>query len=283
MMAGAALGWSTSGLIVRHTSVANGWEVTFWRSAFCCIALGGWLAWRHGADAPRLVRATGWIGLASGLLFAVMFTAFLLALTRTSVANTQVLVSVAPLFAAIGGFLFQGERVPARTWAAIACALAGILVMFYGTIGGGAPTGALFALLVPLAFAAQVVLLKRTGTRLDMLPAVLLGGVFSSLLTLPMAWPLRATGHDLWLLALMGVAQLAIPCVLMTRAAPLLSAAETGLLQLLETICAPLWVWLAVGEEPGPTTLLGGGIVVAALVLNESWGLRAARGPELAR
>ena len=283
MMAGACLGWSTSGLIVRHTSIANGWEVTFWRSLFCCVTLSAWLLVRYGGGAAARVRAIGRIGVVSALLFAVMFTAFLLALTRTTVANTQVLVSVAPLFAAIAGFAFQGERVPARTWCAIVCAFGGILVMFSGALGGGAMSGNLFALLVPLAFAAQVVLLKRTGTALDMLPAVLLGGVFSALLTLPLALPLSASAHDLALLALMGAVQLALPCVLMTWAAPLLSAAEAGLIQLVETICAPLWVWLAVGEEPGAATLLGGGIVIAALVVNETLGLRSTRAARVAQ
>ena len=107
-----------------------------------------------------------------------------------------------------------------------------------------------------------------------MLPAVMIGAAISSLVTLPLAWPLHATTHDLGLLALLGIAQLGLPCLLVVRLARELPSHEISLLGLLEVIFGVLWAWLFAGEAPGPTALTGGALVIGALVANELLSLR---------
>src|SRR6185369_3875820 len=109
---------------------------------------------------------------------------------------------------------------------------------------------------------------------LDMLGAVLIGAVLSALVSLPLAWPFQASGRDLSLLALLGVVQLALPCLLVVRVSRVLSAPEVSLLGLLEVIFGVTWAWLGAGEEPSSTTLLGGALVLGALVANEALALR---------
>ena len=122
---------------------------------------------------------------------------------------------------------------------------------------------------VPVASAINIVTLKRTGAHVDLAPAVLLGALLSCAITLPLSLPFVASTKDVLLLAILGVFQLGIPCVMMVRASAHLTAPEVALLGLLEVLMGPLWSWLGAGETPGASTLIGGAIVLAALVANE--------------
>jgi drug/metabolite transporter (DMT)-like permease len=274
LMIGAGVCWSLSGIIVRNTSVANNWEVVFWRSCFSFLFLAGWLGLTHGRDVIPELRRVGWIGLASGAMFAIMITFFLLALTLTTVANTQAIVCLAPFTGALAGWVLLRERLPLRTFVAMACALAGITLMFVESLGTGRMLGNVVALFVPLAYGVNVAILRKSHAQADMVMAVLIGSFISAVVTLPLAWPLQASTHDLTLLAFMGVVQLAVGCILFVRATPHLTAAEISLIGLLESLLAPLWVWIGVGERPSDIALLGGLIVIGSLVLNEILALR---------
>jgi drug/metabolite transporter (DMT)-like permease len=270
--------WSIAGLLTREASVANGWEVTFWRSAFLAAFVAAVMLVRHGANALHRVTAIGWPGLASGVAWAVMFTCFMLALTRTTVANTLFIMAILPFCAAIAGWLFLRERVPPRTWLAMAAAAAGIGLMFRDALHTGNVAGSLIALAVPIAAAANYVAVKRGRGRVDFIAALGVGGLLSAVVTFPLAYPFSARGADLALFATLGVLQLGIPGILyVVIAVPRLSAAEVGLLSLLEVIFGPLWVWFSRDETPGLLALLGGAIVVAALTANESVGLALER------
>jgi drug/metabolite transporter (DMT)-like permease len=111
-----------------------------------------------------------------------------------------------------------------------------------------------------------------------MLPAVLIGALLSAALTLPVAYPLQASPHDLGLLALLGVVQLAVPCLLLVRLSRELPAPEIALLGLLEVVFGVTWAWLGAGEQPAASTLTGGALVLGALVLNEALALLGPRG-----
>jgi drug/metabolite transporter (DMT)-like permease len=274
LMIGASVCWSLSGIIVRNTSVANNWEVVFWRSCFSFLFLAGWLGLTHGRDVIPELRRVGWIGLASGAMFATMITFFLLALTLTTVTNTQAIVCLAPFTGALAGWVLLRERLPLRTFVAMACALAGITLMFVESLGTGRMLGNVVALFVPLAYGVNVAILRKSHAQADMVMAVLIGSFISAVVTLPLAWPLQASAHDLSLLAFMGVVQLAVGCILFVRATPHLTAAEISLIGLLESLLAPLWVWIGVGERPSDIALVGGLIVIGSLVLNEILALR---------
>jgi drug/metabolite transporter (DMT)-like permease len=223
---------------------------------------------RGRALLPSLMGRAVW---ASGVCWAVMFTAFMVALSLTTVANVLVTMSLSPLFTAVFAWLFLRQPVPGRTWIAIAVAGAGIAWMFGGQLGGPL-LGVFVALGVPLAAASNWCLLQKVGqgSGTDMLPAVLIGALISMAATLPLAWPLQAGAHDLGLLAFLGVFQLAVPCLLAVRLARELPGHELALLGQAETLLGVLWAWWFAGEHPGSAALIGGSLVLAALIANEA-------------
>jgi len=273
--------WSTAGVVTRHLEAARSFEITFWRSAFNALALIAALRWLRGPAlwgqllrAPRLV----WV---SGLCWAVMFTAFMVALTLTTVANVLVTMALGPLLTALFSRVFLQHRMPARTWVAIVVASAGIAWMFGHEIGApGGVLGILVALGVPLAAATNWCLLQHVGHGAssgeeegnDMPLAVLFGALISAAITLPLAWPLHAGTHDLTLLAGLGLFQLALPCLLVVHLSRVLAGPELALLGLLEVLLGVLWAWLGAGEAPSSATLWGGAMVLAALAGNEVLG-----------
>jgi drug/metabolite transporter (DMT)-like permease len=276
LMVAAGLCWSTGGIFVRSVAMADGWEIVFWRSVFMVVFLFAVLAWWHRGEVWSRIAAVGAGGVLSGALLAATFFFFILSLMRNTAANTFVLMSTGPFFVAAFGLAFLGERVPARTWAAIAVALAGITLMFVEGVDAGRSLGNLLALGVPTAFALNVIVLRRMHATVDMVPAVMIAGLISIAVAAPFAWPLDAVPRDLAVLAPMGFIQLGLGCLLMTKATRYLSASEVGLLSLVETILAPIWVWLGVGERPSELALVGGLVVLGALAANEWIGFRAA-------
>ncbi len=269
-----ALCWSLAGVFTRQLEQAQGFEITFWRSLFCAIAVLLALSWQQRGNPLRPVLAMGLPGLLAGAMWGVMFVCFMLALTRTSVANTLLVASITPLIAAPLGWLVLRERVGLGTWLSITAAMGGIWWMVRDGVSAEGLSGMLIALGVPTAAAINIVLLRRMHAQVDLAPAALIGALFSCLFTLPLALPFSANLHDLAILALLGVVQLALPCMLMVRAARHLSAQEISLIALLEVVLGPLWAWMFAGEAIGAATLQGGLVVLAALVANELIGRR---------
>ncbi len=274
LMVGATLCWAAAGILVRNMEVTDGWKIAFWRSLFMTAFLLVVLSLRHGAWLAKLVYAMGWPGGVSGLLFAGMRISFILALSLTTVANTLVVGSISPFVAALCGRLFLGEKVAARTWLAMIAAIGGITMMFFDALSGGGWAGNLIALCIPLGFGANVVILRKNRAAVDMMPSVLLAGIFSMLIALPFALPLSVSTRDLALLSIMGVVQLGAGLLLMMVAVRHLASAEIGLLSILEIIFGTLSVWVLIGERPSQAALIGGGIVIAALAANQIAGLR---------
>jgi drug/metabolite transporter (DMT)-like permease len=278
MMIAGAICWSTGGLLVRQLSIHSAWEIVFWRSLFMAAFVAIVLAVMHGRAMPRKVVAVGIPGIVAGAFLAGTFFFFIGSLTRTTVANTFVLMSVSPFLAAIAARLVLKEPVPAHTWAAIAIALAGILVMFGGAVNAGQLTGNLLALGVSVCFAAQLTVLRKFHATVDMLPMVMIAGLWSIVPAFLLAGPFEATPRDLGILTLMGCVQLGIGCLLATAASRSLSATELGLLALLEPILGPIWVWVLMGEHPGSQALLGGALVLSAVVANQLFAAWRGRG-----
>jgi drug/metabolite transporter (DMT)-like permease len=268
-MVAAELCWSTGGILVRSVTVTDAWEVVFWRALFMAAFIGVFLTVRHRHRAMAQVTAVGLPGVLAGALLASASFLFILSVMRTTVANALVLMSTSPFVAALFGRLFLGEHVPRHTYLAMVAGLAGIALMFADALGSGALSGNLLACGVPVAFAANVILLRQMGATANMVPTVLLAGLIALPIALPMGWPLTASWHDVGVLAVMGVFQLGLGCLLLTLAVPHLSAAEIGLLSLLETTLGPVWVWLGIGERPSEPALFGGVIVITSLLVNE--------------
>ena len=278
-MVGATLMWSVAGVITRHQHHQNGLDLVFWRSSFAALGVLAWLLWRQGPlGLARDVRhASPLLWLSAGF-WGVMFTAFMVALTLTTVAQTLIADSLSPLIAALLGWLVLRHALPARTWLAIALALTGMGWIVWQNLqhlnGSTQMLGMLVALAVPFSAAANWVSLRRAGAAVPMQAAVMLGALFSVLAVAFPAWPVSVGLHDLLWLAFLGVFQLAMPGLLAVWAAQRLAPAEVGLLGLLEIVFGILWAWIGAGEQPGFGTLMGGGLIMFALVGNELLGWR---------
>jgi drug/metabolite transporter (DMT)-like permease len=280
LMVAVTLMWSIAGVVTRHLEHARSFEVTFWRSFFTVLSLMVILPFFQGRQVFERIRSGGTALWISGLCWSVMFTAFMVALTLTSVANVLVTMSVGPFLTALMARVFIGHRIPMRTWLAILVAGAGIAYMYAAQLSGGQLAGTLVALCVPLAGAVNWTVVQRSqarGQNIDLVPAVLVGAVISSLVTLPLAMPFRASAHDIGLLALLGLVQLAIPCAISVVCARVLKAPEIALLASLEVVFGILLAWVGADEVPSQTVLAGGVLVIGALVANElvAWKLRA--------
>lgn len=279
-MVAVTLMWSIAGVVTRNLEAARSFEVTFWRSAFNALTLVGLLGALRGPQALLAsIRGGGRTLWLSGVCWAVMYTAFMVALTLTTVANVLVTMAIAPLFTALVARIALGHRLASRTWAAIVVAGLGIAWMYAREVAGGDGRhllGTGVALAVPVAAAVNWVLIQhnRGARQLDMLPAVLIGALLSAAVTLPLALPFAASARDVGLLALLGAVQLAIPCLLSVVAARALNAPEVSLLALLEVVFGVAWAWLGAGESPSVHVLGGGLLVMAALAGNEAIALR---------
>src|SRR5262245_2411500 len=197
LMIGAGLCWSTGGIFVRNVASTDGWEIVFWRSIFMVVFLFSMLvAWHRGAVWSK-IRAVGAPGVLAGALLASTFFFFILSLMRNTAANTFVLMSTGPFFAAIFGAMFLGERVQPRTWLPICVAFGGATLMFADGLDAGRTVGNLLAIAVAVVFALNVVVMRRMRATVDMVPAVMIAGLISIVVALPFALPLEASARDL--------------------------------------------------------------------------------------
>ena len=249
------------------------WTMVFWRGVLLMIALGAFLAVYYRGEAWARVRAIGWAGVAVAASFAVSSFLFIAALAHTSVANTLVIVSASPLIAAIFGRVFLAERVPARTWAAILVTMGGIGILVSGSPGSGTIDGDLAALGTAAGMAGAWTIVRRARS-INMVPASALSGGLSALAVAPFATPFALSGGQAGLMLLLGLVLLPAAFGLMTLGPRYLPAPEVALVLLLETVLGPLWVWLVIDEEPSAHALVGGAIVIAALIGHSVLALR---------
>jgi drug/metabolite transporter (DMT)-like permease len=266
--------WSTAGVVTKQLDSAASFEVTFWRSFFTAVSLLVLLPLTRG---KHWYKAVPWRSRAlwvSGICWSVMFSAFMIAMVLTSVANVLITLAAGPLLTALVSRLVTGSRLPSRTYYAIGLAAFGIGYMFWSQFAVGKPSdiaGCLIALLVPMCASIMWTNSQKqqaSGIAIDLVPCVLMGAVISSLTMLPFSMPFKATLHDVSWLAFLGLFQLAIPCSLAVIAARVLKAAEVSLLALLEIVFGITWAWLFVGEVPSHQVLTGGALVLTALVGN---------------
>jgi drug/metabolite transporter (DMT)-like permease len=265
-VASAAVCFSSGGLIVRLVSTGP-WTTSLWRSLFASLSLALVLQVARRKSILAQWRAGGRPALAVAACMAVASTCFILSLARTSVADTLLLMSVGPYVTGLLGWLLVGERVPLRTWLSMGVALGGATVMVSDSYTRGALAGNLLALVTASSFALAIVFIRR-HPEIQMAPAAALGMGLTALVALPLADPLGTPPRDLALLGFFGAGQFAGGFLLFTAGARLIPAAESALIGMLETVLGPLWVWLVVNERPGASTLIGGALILAALLGN---------------
>jgi drug/metabolite transporter (DMT)-like permease len=259
----AAVAWSTAGLLQRKLTVDIATQLAG-RALFAVVGLLLFVAFAERGHLVRAFRAIGRAGLAVTVLMAVSSGTFIAALNYTSVANVLFLQALAPVLAATLG-TFVGEPVARRTWLAMAIAVAGVGLMVGGPNHPSA-AGVTLSLLMAVSFAGTIVI-TRHEREVSMAPATCLSQVLVFVAAAPFADPGSVDGADLALLIGLGVGQIGLGLIFLTIGARLIPAAEVALITLLEIVLGPLWVWLALSEQPSATTLAGGAVVLAAVVM----------------
>ena len=254
---------------------ADGWQIIFYRSCFLTVALGIVFVVQSGWRVRAALRELRPWALLGSLCIASVNTCFILALTYTTVANTMFLMSAAPLFAALLGWLVLGERVERGVWLAMGVALVGMGVMVWDGLGAGTMLGNALALTTAFSFGAFVVILRK-GRAANMLPIVILGTVLAAVNAAVLSgWAFSISHHDVALLFFWGALLAGTVHAIFTWASRHVPGAELTLLVLIEFILAPMWVWLFIDERPSVATLIGGALVIAAVASRALGSFRA--------
>jgi drug/metabolite transporter (DMT)-like permease len=260
----AAVAWSTAGVLQRQLTLGTSTQV-FGRAAFAGAALLGYVAIVERGQVLRGFKSVGGAGIAVALCVAIASGCFIGALNHASVARVLFILAVAPVLAALLAWATLGEPISRRTALAMVLALSGVAVML-GAPGEASLTGDGLAFVAALAFSVMIVI-TRWRHEVSMAPATCLSQAILVAAFLPFASPGEISGDDLAWLAALGIGQIGLGFALLTVGARLIPAAQVGLITLLEVVLGPVWVWLALDERPGTLTLVGGTIVIAAIVL----------------
>jgi drug/metabolite transporter (DMT)-like permease len=252
---------------------ADSWTIVFWRGVLVALTIFAAMTVHYRRDVIRRFTDIGRGGMISAALFGITSITFVTSVTLTTAANTLVIVASAPLFAAVFSRIFLKELVPIRTWAAAVVGFFAMVIIFSGSLGGGALAGDILALVTTICLAANFIVI-RVHKEVSMVPAAALGGLICALAALPFASPASIHMGDILPIIIMGTIVLPFPLVMITVAPKLIPAPEVGLIMLLETALGPLWVWLVVGQRASVETLVGGGIILATLVVHNILAFR---------
>ena len=280
LVLGSAVVWSFGGTLARFLSIEDGWTVVFWRSLFAALFLLGFMLLRDGPRGTvRLFAGMGLAGIAVGACFATASTSFILALAYTTVANVVLIQAGVALIAALMAWLLFRERISGQTWLAIAAVIGGVAIMVSESLGGRVSmVGDALAMLIAFVFAAATIITRRFA-HVRMTPAVFLGTVIAGTVAAIQASGFAVTGQELFVLVIFGALNFGLGLALFVTGARLVPSALAALLGTAEPVLAPLWAAIFHGEIPGARTVLGGAIVLAALLLYlgaELWRQRRA-------
>ena len=263
-IAAAAVAWSTAGGLQRELSVGTTTQIAG-RALFAFVALTSFVAIRNRGGTVAAFRTMGVAGLGVAVCTALASGFFIVALNHATVANVLFMQAVSPIAAALLAWVALGERVTGRTAIAMTVALLGVGLMVGGP-GSGGVIGVGASLIMTLAFAVGIVI-TRHRRDISMAPAICLSQLLIVLVVGPFSHPASVGQHDLVVLLLLGVGQMGLGLLLFTMGTRLIVAAEVAIITLLEVVLGPFWAWVAVRETPALMTVVGGVVVVAAVLL----------------
>ena len=264
LFGGFCLSWG--GLIIRSFEQATVWQILFLRSFFFLIALIIFLFTIYKRNTIKIIKDSGFPGLIGGFILSFSFVAFVVAMSNTTVANVVFIISTQTMFLAIFGFFYLKEKVSLIGALSIFLAMSGIVIMVGDSITAGSLYGNLVALAIPINFAILVMIIRK-NTNLDMVPAIFYSGIFSLIYGFFLTESFQFTKHDLLMGFLLGVPQLALSFICITIGSRTVNSATVGLLMLMETLCAPIWVWLFLSEIPPLSVFIGGAVIIIAIIL----------------
>lgn len=267
---------SLAGILLRNVEAADGWQVLFYRAISFFITLFLILFARYRSNTLKAFRAVGLRGVAVAVVLGLGSCCYVFAILLTTVANAVFIIGAAPLVTAAAGWLFLNERLSMGSLAAMLVALLGIGLMFADGVIAGRWLGNLMAVGVVVSFATMLVIL-RGSRKVDMLPATCMAGIVGALVAGIVATDLIVSTHDLAIALILGSVQFTGGFMLLTIGTRHLPAAEVALFSLSESVLAPIWVWVGVGEVPSGLTVTGCLIVFAAVVTHCILGIRRER------
>ena len=264
LFGGFCLSWG--GFIIRSFEEASIWQILFLRSFFFLLALIAFLLVTYKKNTFNIIKESGLPGLVGGFVLSFSFVAFVVAMSNTTVANVVFIISTQTMFLAIFGYFYLKEKVSLIGLISILLAMSGIIIMVGDSISGGSLFGNIVALAIPINFAILVMIIRK-NTKVDMVPAIFYSGIFSLIYGFFLAESFEFTKHDLWMGFLLGVPQLAVSFICITIGSRTVESATVGILMLMETLCAPLWVWLFLNEIPPISVFIGGAVIISAIIL----------------
>ncbi len=264
LFGGFCLSWG--GFIIRSFEEASIWQILFLRSFFFLLALIAFLFVTYKKNTFNIIKESGFPGLLGGFVLSFSFVAFVVAMSNTTVANVVFIISTQTMFLAIFGYFYLKEKVSLIGLISILLAMSGIIIMVGDSISGGSLFGNIVALAIPINFAILVMIIRK-NTKVDMVPAIFYSGIFSLIYGFFLAESFEFTKHDLWMGFLLGVPQLAVSFICITIGSRKVESATVGILMLMETLCAPLWVWLFLNEIPPISVFIGGAVIISAIIL----------------
>ena len=264
LLGGFSLSWG--GLIIRSFEAASIWQILFYRSIFFLWVLIAFLLLTYGKKTFKKIKEAGIPGLVGGLFLSGSFLAYLYSMSETTVANVVFIISTQTVFLPILAYFFLKEKISSRGTVAIVLAMIGVTLMIGDSLGTGSLYGNLVALAIPINFSILILIIRKYP-KVDMIPAIFYAGIFSCLYGLILLEGMSISSKDVWLSFLLGVPQLAFGFIFITIGSRTTPAVMVGLLMLMETIFAPIWVWLFYNEIPPTSVLIGGLIIISAVVM----------------
>ena len=264
LLGGFFLSWG--GLIIRSFETNDIWQILLIRSLFFMIALTAFLFLTYKKNTINIIKKSGFPAIVAGLFLSLSFVAYVVAMSKTTVANVVFIISTQTIFLALFGFLFLKEKITLKGLIAITLAFVGMLVMVGDSINQGTLFGNIVAFAIPINFTILVMIIRKFPD-LDMVPAIFYSGIFSGIYGLLLASNLTFSSNDILMGFLLGVPQLAFGFICVTIGTKTTKAVTVGLLMLLETIFAPIWVWIFLNEVPPISVFMGGAIIISAVIL----------------
>ena len=257
---------SFGGLIVKSFEGANLWQILFWRSLFFIIIVTIFLFITYKKNFFTSFKKAGVPGLIGGIVLSSGFCGYVFAMYNTTVANTNFIIQTQTIFLAIFGYFFLKEKISKITLASIILAISGIFLMVGNSLSPGQMTGNIAAFIMPISF-AFLILIIRKYPQIDMVPIQLIAGILAMIIGYLMSVKIQISIHDIFLGFLAGFFQLGFGFILITIGARTTPSAMVGIIMLTEAVFGPLWAWLFINENPPFIVLIGGCIVIFAVLL----------------
>ena len=261
-----ALSLSFGGLIVKSFEGATLWQILFWRSLFFTLTVLAFLLISYKKKIFKVFAESGLPGFIGGIVLSFGFCGYVFAMYNTTVANTNFIISLQILFLAIFGYFFLKEKISTITLTSIILAMTGVLVMVGNSLTPGELSGNLAAFTMPITFAVLIMIVRKFPT-VDMVPAQFVAGVSSCLIGFLLSTKIMISPNDIFLGFLAGFFQVGFGFIFITIGARTTPSAMVGIIMLSESVLGPIWAFLFVSERPSIFGLIGGAIILSAVLL----------------